>query len=109
MNVLYLVVPAEGVEREGAEDGAVLEEAAAQLAQGDREILEHGVGLAHHVDPLQEQPWLLPAQPPAQLLHTHQQTAMLAISIHNFKRSVGFAPATQVERGFPIWDTWNHE
>lgn len=53
---VYLVVPAEGAERQGAEDGAVLEEAGAQLAQGDREILEHGVGLAHHVHPLQEQP-----------------------------------------------------
>lgn len=82
MNVLYLVVPAEGVEREGAEDGAVLEEAAAQLAQGDGEILEHGVGLAHHVDPLQEQPWSLPAQPPAQLLHTHTPTNNHACSLH---------------------------
>lgn len=54
--IFYLVVPAEGVEREGAEDGVVLEEAVPQLAQCDGEILEHGVGLAHHVHPLQEQP-----------------------------------------------------
>lgn len=52
----YLVVPAEGVEREGAEDGVLLEQAVPQLAQCDREILKHSVGLAHHVHPLQEQP-----------------------------------------------------
>lgn len=85
MNVLYLVVPAEGVEREGAEDGAVLEEAVAQLAQGDREILKHSVGLAHHVHPLQEQPWLLTAQPPAQFLqpHTNNQPR-LQTPVQNF-------------------------
>lgn len=54
--------------------------------------------------------WLLTAEAPAQFLQSHTNNqSCLQSPTQNFMWSIGFAPATQVERVFTMWNMWNQE